>query len=103
MLNQVILVGRLVDNPIVEEKENGRKLASIKLAVQRNFKNDKGIYETDILPIVLWDEIANNTYKYCKKGDLIGVKGRAQSVEIDTIEIITLVAEKITFLSKQYD
>lgn len=97
MLNQLVLVGRLVDKPIVKETEDGRKVSYIKIAVPRNYKNADGEFDTDIIPITLWNGIAENTENYCNKGDLIGVKGRVEENE----ENIILVAEKITFLSSK--
>lgn len=97
MLNQIVLVGRLVEKPIVEENENGRKVSTITLAVTRSFKNSEGLYDNDFIPVILWDVIASNTSEYCKKGDLIGIKGRIQS-SVDKIQVI---AEKVTFLSSK--
>ena len=95
MLNQSILVGRIVQEPEVRETENGNKVTNITLAVQRSYKNEEGEYATDFIPCVLWDGVAQNVVEYCKKGDLIGVKGRIQS-SVDKIQVI---AEKVTFLS----
>lgn len=47
MLNQVVLVGRLVRQPELRESEKGKKLSFITLAVPRSFKNMKGEYDTD--------------------------------------------------------
>jgi single-strand DNA-binding protein len=47
MLNQVVLVGRLTEDPNINELENGKKVTTVNLAVQRSFKNSDGIYETD--------------------------------------------------------
>lgn len=95
MLNQTVLVGRMVSDPQITETENGGKVTTIKLEIPRSYKNTNGEYETDFVPCVLLNGIAINTCEYCKKGDLLGVKGRIQSKE-NNIEII---AEKITFLS----
>lgn len=96
MLNQVIMVGRLVEKPIVEENENGRKVSEITLAVPRSYKNAEGVYDTDFIKCTLWNGIAENTVEYCNKGDIIGVKGRLQCLNGNELQ---LVAEKITFLS----
>lgn len=102
MLNQMVLVGRLVKDPEVRELEGGKKVSNITLAVPRNFKNAEGEYETDFINCVLWSGVAENTSEYCKKGDLIGVKGRVQtgSYEKDGETVYTqeVVAEKVTFL-----
>lgn len=47
MLNQTVLVGRLVRDPELYETENGNKIANITLAVPRNYKNINGEYDTD--------------------------------------------------------
>jgi single-strand DNA-binding protein len=95
MLNQVILCGRLVENPTLNENEENKKLCEIKVAVSRSFKNEEGIYETDIIPCILWNSIAEKTIEYCRKGDVIGIKGRFQMIN-DKLQVI---ADKITFLS----
>lgn len=105
MLNQTVLVGRLVKEPVIEEIED-RKYCNITLAVQRSFKNAEGIYEEDIIPITLWNGIAQNTSEYCKKGDVIGVKGRLETKIIENEDgtknyKLELVAEKVTFLSSK--
>lgn len=105
MLNQVVLVGRLTRNPEVKELEDGKKLAGMTLAIPRSFKNAEGEYETDFIETKLWNVIAENTAEYCKKGDIVGVKGRIQSRIIEKEDkkeyAIEIVAEKVTFLSSR--
>lgn len=96
MLNQVLIVGRLVERPIVEENENGKKVCNITLAVKRSYKNAEGVYETDFIKCTLWNGIAENTVEYCNKGDIIGVKGRLECLSGNELQV---VAEKVTFLS----
>lgn len=105
MLNQTVIVGRLIKDPELNETENGNKVTNITLAVPRSFKNINGEYDTDFISCVLWKGIAENTVEYCKKGDLLGVKGRIQSRKINTDEskkeILEVVAEKVTYLSSK--
>ena len=46
-MNQVILVGRLSQDPEYEITETGKKITIIIIAVTRGFKNSEGKYETD--------------------------------------------------------
>jgi len=92
MMNQVVLVGRVVSLPVVNEE--GRR-ATLKIAVQRNYKNADGIYETDFIDCVLWNDLMNSAVEYLKVGDIIGIKGRLQSDEGAT----KVISEKVTFLS----
>ncbi len=105
MLNQVVLVGRLTRNPEVKELDDGKRLSGMTLAIPRSFKNAEGEYETDFIEVKLWNQIAENTAEYCKKGDIVGVKGRLQSRVVekeDEREYLTeIIAEKVTFLSSR--
>lgn len=105
MLNQVVLVGRLVKDIEVRTGENDVKYSFMTLAIPRSYKNHDGIYETDFIECVLWNNIASNTAEYCKKGDIVGIKGRLESriKEENNINktIIQVVAEKVTFLSSK--
>lgn len=102
MLNQIILVGRLVKDPEVKESQN-KKISRITLAVPRAYKNSNGEYETDFLECTLWQGVAENTFTYCKKGDLVGIRGRLQSNRFEkdgvTVYKTEVLAEKVTFLS----
>lgn len=105
MLNQIVLVGRLTRDIKINKTENGRKVATISLAIPRSFKNMEGTYDTDFIDCVAFENIAENSATYCGKGDIVGVKGRVQSrtVEKDgkTEYLMEIIAEKITFLSNK--
>lgn len=88
MLNQVIIVGRLTSE--VEDNK-------ITLAVQRIFKNEEGIYETDFIPVIVQGGIESNMKEYCHKGDIVGIKGRTETRE----DKVVIIAEKVTFLSSK--
>lgn len=105
MLNQAVLVGRLVRDPELKETETGKKVTKITLAVPRSYKNTNGEYETDFIECVLWSGVAESTVDYCSKGDLLGVKGRIQTRNVefeDQRKVYTeVIAEKVTFLSSR--
>lgn len=95
-MNQVILVGKVVENPILEEKEH-KKITIVKISVPRPFKNLSGEYESDIIDCVLWNGIAANTTEYVKVGDTVGIKGRLAHLANE--DKTTVIAEKVSFLS----
>ena len=106
MLNNVVVVGRLVDDVKLEKTESGKERSYITLAVPRSYKNADGEYETDFVDCVLWNGVASNTAEYCRKGDLIGVKGRIETNTFETEsgekkKATNIVADKITFLSSK--
>ena len=105
MLNQLVLVGRLTKDPELNKAENGKSVSTITLAIPRSFKNAEGNYDTDFVPCILWDKVAGATAEYCKKGSIVGVKGRLKSNPYDENkkhnERLEVIAEKVTFLSKE--
>lgn len=106
MLNNVVLVGRIAGEIKLEELENGGKIARLTLAIPRSFKNEEGMYETDFIDCILWKIVAETTKEYCRKGDIVGVKGRIQTRNIENEngenrKITEIIAEKVTFLSSK--
>ena len=105
MLNNVVLVGRLTKDPEVVEVEKGYKRTFVVVAVPRPYKNANGEYETDFIKCILWNAVAEHTCEYCKKGDVIGVKGRIETssfIKDDVVKYeMEVVAERITFLSSK--
>lgn len=104
MVNQIVLVGRIAKAPETRTSENGRKFATLTLAVPRNYKNSNGEYDTDFLDCTLWSSVAESTSEYCKTGDMIGVKGRIQSRIVESPDGVRrrkteIVAERVTFLT----
>lgn len=105
MLNQIVLVGRIVKTPELRTTENGKKTTTVTLAVPRNYKNMNGEYDTDFLDCTLWTNVAENTVEYCQSGDMVGVKGRIQTRVITADDgskkkKTEIVAEKVTFLAQ---
>lgn len=104
MVNQIVLVGRIARAPETKVTENGKKYATLTLAVPRNYKNVNGEYDTDFLDCTLWSAVAESTSEYCNTGDMIGVKGRVQTRIIESPDGVKrkkteIVAEKVTFLT----
>lgn len=104
-MNHVILVGRLTDNPFLQDGSDPPRMV-ITLAVPRTFKNIDGIYETDFLRCVLWNGIAKKTKEYCKKGDTVCVRGRLQVRTYENEEnekkyMTEVIAESIAFVSSK--
>ena len=102
-MNIVMLVGRLVRDPEIVEQEDGNKVSRVTLAVNRKFKSSDGVFHTDFIDCVLWNNYAINVNEYCCKGDLIGLRGRirVETYEKDGVKrkVTDVVAESITFLS----
>ncbi|MCI6002196.1 MAG: single-stranded DNA-binding protein [Tenericutes bacterium] len=106
MLNQTIIVGRLVKDPELKVTDTGKKVTKITLAVPRAFKNANGEYDTDFIDCTLWTGIAECTSEYCQKGDTLGIKGRIQTQLYEKsdgskMKNTEVIAEKVTFLTSK--
>ena len=104
MMNQFWGVGRLVAEPEKKTSENGKSYLNFTVAVPRSYKNAEGEYETDFIDVVTFGPMAETTSEYCKKGDLIGIKGRVETsvYENETSEkkkSTQIIADRISFLS----
>ncbi len=106
-MNIVILTGRLVHDVEIVELENDKCKALITVAVQREFKNPKNdTYETDFIKATLWQGIARNVSMYCKRGDMINLRGRIvmdrhTCSDEKAFNYPEIIAERVTFLTSK--
>lgn len=106
MMNNFFGVGRLVADPEVKESENGKKYSNFTIAVQRSYKNADGVYDADFLDVVAFGPMAETTSEYCKKGDIIGIKGRVETSSYENEDgekkkSTQIVADRISFISSK--
>ena len=94
MINQVMLLGRIVHAVDLEDNV-------ITIAITRNTKNENGEYETDFIDVAIQGQIAKSVKEYCKKGDLIAIKGKVRNEIIDNVKNTIIVADRITFISNK--
>jgi len=79
VINNVVLVGRLANDPEMKYTPSGMPITTFRLAVDRGRKNDAGEDQTDWLNIVAFQKTAELVAQYCDKGSLVGIEGRIQS------------------------
>ena len=77
MLNQISLMGRLTRDPELRRTGSGTPVASLTLAVERDFSAE-GEKQTDFIDVVAWRGAAEFVSKYFTKGRMAAVSGRLQ-------------------------
>jgi single-strand DNA-binding protein len=77
MLNRVVLIGRLANDPELKYTPSGIAVATFTLAVNR-VPNSQGEREADFVPIVAWRQSAEFAANYLTKGRLVAVDGKLQ-------------------------
>src|SRR5699024_1001921 len=102
MINNVSLTGRIATDIRVYNGDNSN-IANFNLAVQRSFTNKNGERETDFIPIVAFNKLADNISNYTQKGSLIGVEGRVQTRNYEDkdgkrVFVTEIIANNVTFL-----
>lgn len=83
-MNTIVLVGRITS---FEGNE-------VTISVNRNYKNEDGIYMSDLIPIWLSANIGEKMKEFCQIGDVIGVKGR-----LENRGGVVVMADKVSFIS----
>lgn len=102
-MNRVVLIGRLTKDPELKfTPGTGKAIATFSLAVDRGFSkaNQK---ETDFIPIIVWDKLAESIVKYISKGKLIGISGRIKTRSYDAKDgskrfVAEVVADEVQFI-----
>lgn len=108
-MNKCIFNGRLVVDPEIKfTQTNNTKVASIRIAVKRNYKNQNGEYDSDFFSLSAFGVQADLLEKYFKKGQEILVSSHAQqrSWETETGEkkySTDFVIETIDFIGTKKD
>lgn len=106
MINRVVLVGRLTRNPELKRTNQGDAVTSFTIAVNRNYSAKDGQQQADFITCVAWRKMAENVYKYCNKGNLIGVEGKLQSRSYENnqnqkVFVVEVFCDAVRFLESK--
>lgn len=75
-MNKVILSGNLCQDVELMKTLTGKSVVSNCIAVQREYKNESGTYDSDFINIVVWGVQAEYLHRYAHKGDRCELVGR---------------------------
>lgn len=106
MINNVVLVGRLTRDLELRYTTSNKAAVNFTLAVNRNFKNERGEFEADFIGCTAYGKQAENMARFLNKGSLIGVEGRIstrnyQGKDGKTVYITEVIADKVNFLESK--
>ena len=103
MVNNVVIMGRMVRDPELRQLDNGTSVTTFSVAVDRNYV-DKTTNErqADFLNVVAWRQTAEFVCKYFHQGDMIALEGSLQSRKYTDKDgnnrtAIEIVANNISF------
>jgi len=78
MINRVVLVGNMANDPELKYTASGVAVANFRVAVNRSRPNQQGEREADFISIVAWRQNAEFAANYLNKGRLVAIEGRIQ-------------------------
>lgn len=105
--NNVQLIGRLGNDPVIKTFENGGKLATFSLATDESYKDKEGnkVENTNWHNIVVNRKLADVAEKYLKKGQEVSIIGsiRYRSyIKDDVTKYVTdIVCNELLILSNK--
>lgn len=103
-MNKVVMIGNLTKPPKTSRTDNGVMYSCFSIAVNREYRDDRGDKITDYFNVISWRGLAELANKYLDKGRKVCVVGQIQTrsyenkdgVKVNTFDI---VADEIEFLT----
>jgi single-strand DNA-binding protein len=107
-INNVIIVGNLIKDPVIRQTTNGTPVANFTIASNRKFKDNFGQWKEDVcfIGIVAWYKLAESCAENLRKGSAVLVEGELQSRQWRTDDghyrnVVEIKARRIQFLNKR--
>ncbi len=76
--NRVQLIGNVGNDPEIKTLEGGKKLASLSIATNESYTNEKGekVEQTEWHRVTAWGKTAEIIEKYVTKGKEVAIEGK---------------------------
>ena len=99
MINNVVLIGRLTNEPTLKMTANGKPVVAFTLAVQRDKE------KADFVPCRAYSRTAELLNQYCKKGSQIALNGSIQTYTTESngnkVYHVEVLTNTINFLESK--
>ncbi len=108
MLNNAVIMGRIVADPELRTTANGTPVTSFTVAVDRRFSKQGEERQADFIDIVAWRNTAEHVCKYFAKGSMIAIQGNIQTRMFEDKngnkrKAVEIVAENVSFCGSKSD
>lgn len=103
-MNYLLLIGNLTRDVEKSRTSSDVEICRFNIAVNRDYKNEKGERITDFFNITTFRKTAELCGKYLKKGSKVAIVGRLQNRTYEDKEgvkrtVTDIVADEVEFLS----
>jgi single-strand DNA-binding protein len=104
MLNKVLIVGNVVNNPRVSLTNNSKiKVANFRIACGRKFRTKSGVLKEEVcyVSVTSWLKLAEICEKNLVRGDKVYVEGSLQSklLSDSKMSVVEILADRIQILT----
>ena len=108
MINNAVIMGRIVAVPELRTTANGTSVTSFTVAIDRRFSKQGEEKQTDFLDIVAWKNTAEFVCKYFTKGSMIAIQGNIQTRMFEDKngnkrKAVEIVADNVSFCGSKSD
>lgn len=90
-MNQIVVSGRIGQDPVMNYTESGKAVTKFSLAVD-SWSKDGGS-STTWFNVECWESTAENVYKYCNKGKYVMVSGSVKSSQYKSAKLIDFMVK----------
>ena len=102
MLNNAVILGRLVADPELRTTGSGLSVTSFRVAVDRSYQKAGTERQTDFIDVVAWRQTAKFVSRYFHKGSMIAVQGSIQTRNYEDRRgnkrtAVEIVADNVSF------
>jgi len=99
---KAFMFGRLTRDPEVKTTSQGKSVAKMTVACERDFTGRDGKKETDFFTVIAWDKLAEIAGKYLEKGRQVIIFGTLQNRSWETPQgdkrhVTEVIAQSIKF------
>ncbi|ANT41173.1 ssDNA binding protein [Bacillus phage SerPounce] len=106
IMNKTILIGRTTKEAELRYTPNGKAVASVDLAVNRDYVAEGQEREADFIRLVIWGKRAETFANFVKKGHQVGVEGALRTRNYDgqdgkKVYVTEVLVDNFTFLEKK--
>lgn len=104
MINNAVIMGRLVRDPEERKTSAGKSVCSFCVAVNDDFNKDKTYY----IDFIAWDKKAEFVIKHFRKGSMIAVQGKITTRNREDKngskhKAVEIVADAVSFCGEKKD
>lgn len=108
MLNNAVIMGRLVARPELRTTGSGISVTSFTVAVDRRFNKQGEEKQADFIDVIAWRQSAEFVCKYFDKGSMIAVQGSIQTRMFEDKngnkrKAVEIVADNVSFCGSKQD